>query len=75
MVMSMAVRLAAARGRRFSIPDRSGHLFRPHDGHLFPSEMDTLGDRLELVRDAALARRGRAQHGPADDRLGEAAGG
>jgi hypothetical protein len=28
MVMSMAVTLAAARGRRFSIPDRSGHLFR-----------------------------------------------
>ena len=26
MVMSMAVTLAAARGRRFSIPDRSGHL-------------------------------------------------
>src|SRR4051794_679499 len=28
MVMSMAVTLAAARGPRFSIPDRSGHLFR-----------------------------------------------
>ena len=28
MVMSMAVTLAAARGRRFSIPDESGHLFR-----------------------------------------------
>src|SRR6266545_4173631 len=28
MVMSMAVMLGAARGRRFSIPDRSGHLFR-----------------------------------------------
>ena len=25
-------------------------------GHLFPSEMDTLGDRLELVRDVAVAR-------------------
>src|SRR3990170_2519804 len=30
MVMSMAVMLGAARDRRFSIPDRSGHLFR-HD--------------------------------------------
>jgi hypothetical protein len=40
-------------------------------GHLFPSEMDTLGDRLELVRDAAVTRRERTQHGPADDRLGE----
>src|SRR3989442_8692790 len=28
MVMSMAVILGAARYRRFSIPDRSGHLFR-----------------------------------------------
>ena len=44
-------------------------------GHLFPSEMDTLGDRLELVRDAAMGRRERTQHGPADDRLGETAGG
>jgi hypothetical protein len=44
-------------------------------GHLFPSEMDTLGDRLELVRDAALTRRARTQHGPADDPLGETAGG
>ena len=43
-------------------------------GHLFPSEMDTLGDRLELVRDAAVARRGRTQHGPTDDRLGGTAG-
>jgi integrase len=41
--------------------------------HLFPSEMDTLGDRLELVRDVAVARLGRTQHGPADDRLGETA--
>jgi hypothetical protein len=44
-------------------------------GHLFPSEMDTLGDRLELVRDVAVARLGRTQHGPADSRLGESAGG
>jgi integrase len=44
-------------------------------GHLFPSEMDTLGDRLELARDAAVARLGRTQHGPADDRLEETAGG
>jgi integrase len=44
-------------------------------GHQFPSEMDTLGDRLELVRDAAVARLGRTQHGPADDRLSETAGG
>jgi integrase len=29
-------------------------------GHLFPSEMDTLGDRLELVREAALAERNAA---------------
>ena len=43
-------------------------------GHLFPSEMDTLGDRLELVRDVAVARLGRTQHGPADDRRGETAG-
>src|SRR5258706_9069809 len=33
MVMSMAVTLAAARGRRFSIPDRSGHLFRHAGRH------------------------------------------
>jgi hypothetical protein len=32
MVMSMAVRLAAAPGPRFSIPDRFGHPFRGHDG-------------------------------------------
>jgi integrase len=44
-------------------------------GHLFPSEMDTLGDRLELVRDVAVARLGRTQRGPADDRRGESAGG
>jgi integrase len=44
-------------------------------GHLFPSEMEALADRLEMVRDAALARRARTQHGPADNRLKEPAGG
>jgi integrase len=44
-------------------------------GHLFPSEMDPLGDRLELVRDVAAARLGRTQHGPGGDRLGGTAGG
>jgi hypothetical protein len=44
-------------------------------GHLFPSKTDTLGDRLELVREAAVARLGRTQHGPADNHLGETAGG
>src|SRR5215212_11286038 len=33
MVMSMAVILRAARGRRFSIPDRSTHLFRHAGRH------------------------------------------
>jgi hypothetical protein len=40
-------------------------------GHLFPSEMDTLRDRLELLRDAAMARRERTQRGPTDNRLRE----
>jgi hypothetical protein len=40
-----------------------------------PSEMGTLGGRLELVRDAAVTRRERTQHGPTDDRLGQTAGG
>jgi integrase len=44
-------------------------------GHLFPSEMEALADRLELVRDAALAKRARTQDGPADTRLSETAGG
>ena len=44
-------------------------------GHLFPSEMDTLGDRLELVRDVAVARPGRTQDGPSDFPSGESAGG
>lgn len=44
-------------------------------GHLFPSEMEALADRLEMVRDAAIARRARTQHGPADNDLGGTAGG
>jgi integrase len=44
-------------------------------GHLFPSEMEALADRLEMVRDAALVKRSRTQYGPADNRLGEPAGG
>jgi integrase len=44
-------------------------------GHLFPSEMEALADRLEMVRDAALARRARTQGGPTDNRLRETAGG
>jgi integrase len=43
-------------------------------GHLFPSEMEALA-RLELLRDAALAKRARTQDGPADTRLSETAGG
>ena len=43
--------------------------------HLFPSEMEALANRLELVRDAALAKRGRTQGGPTGNRLGEPAGG
>jgi hypothetical protein len=37
--------------------------------------MEALADRLEMVRDAALAKRARTQHGPADKRLEESAGG
>jgi integrase len=44
-------------------------------GHLFPSEMEALADRLEMVRDAAIARRARTQHGPADNDLSRTAGG
>ena len=40
-------------------------------GHLFPSEMEALADRLETVRDAAIARRARTQHGPTDNDLRE----
>ena len=44
-------------------------------GHLFPSEMEALDDRLEMVRDAALAKRARTQRGPTDNRGRETAGG
>jgi integrase len=43
-------------------------------GHLFPSDMEALADRLETVRDAAIARRERTQHGPTDDGVGVTAG-
>jgi integrase len=43
-------------------------------GHLFPSEMEALADRLELVRDAAVARRSRTQRGPTEDDVGKSAG-
>jgi integrase len=44
-------------------------------GHLFPSEMEALADRLEMVRDAALAKRARTQRGPTANCVGEPAGG
>jgi hypothetical protein len=44
-------------------------------GHLFPTEWEALADRLEMVRDAALAKRARTQHGPADNDLSGIAGG
>ena len=37
--------------------------------------MDTLEDRLLLVRDGVVARLARTQHGPADSHLDEPAGG
>jgi integrase len=43
-------------------------------GHLFPSEMEALADRLELVRDAAVARRSRTQRGPTEDDVAKSAG-
>jgi hypothetical protein len=43
-------------------------------GHLFPSELEALADRLEQTRMAALANRERTQRGPAVVRLGESAG-
>jgi len=43
-------------------------------GHLFPSELEALADRLELARAAALANRTRTQHGPEVVALGERAG-
>ena len=44
-------------------------------GHLFPSEMEALADRLETVRDAAIARRARTRYGPTGSSLSEPAGG
>jgi hypothetical protein len=55
--------------------DRFGQPDRNIPAHLFPSEMEALADRLEMVRDAALAKRARTQRGPTDNRLGETAGG
>jgi F420-0:gamma-glutamyl ligase len=43
-------------------------------GHLFPSELEALADRLEQARAAALAVRERTQRGPAVVVLGEGAG-
>jgi Phage integrase family len=43
-------------------------------GHLFPSELEALADRLEQVRTAALANRVRTQRGPAVVNLAESAG-
>ena len=43
--------------------------------YLFPSEMEALGDRLEMVRDAAKARRARTRYGPTDNDLSGTAGG
>jgi integrase len=43
-------------------------------GHLFPSELEALADRLEQVRTAALANRERTQRGPAVVKLAETAG-
>jgi hypothetical protein len=43
-------------------------------GHLFPSEMETPADRLELVRDAALAKRPRTQRGPTANSVSKRAG-
>jgi integrase len=44
-------------------------------GHLFPSELEALADRLEQTRMAALANRERTQRGPVVVTLTEAAGG
>jgi integrase len=43
-------------------------------GHLFPSEMEALGERLEAVRDAARTRRPRPQGGPVVVPMRETAG-
>ena len=44
-------------------------------GHLFPSELEALADRLEQTRMAALAKRARTQRGPTGSPLSEPAGG
>jgi integrase len=44
-------------------------------GHLFPSELEALADRLEQTRMAALASRERTERGPAVIMLTETAGG
>jgi integrase len=44
-------------------------------GHLFPSEMEALADRLEQTRMAALANRERTSRGPTVVKLSESAGG
>jgi integrase len=43
-------------------------------GHLFPSEMEALADRLETIRDAARKKGPRTQRGPVVVALGETAG-
>jgi integrase len=43
-------------------------------GHLFPSELEALADRLEQARTAALADRERTERGPAVVALGERVG-
>jgi integrase len=43
-------------------------------GHLFPSELEALADRLEQARAVALANRARTQGGPAVVALGKRAG-
>jgi integrase len=43
-------------------------------GHLFPSELEALADRLEQARTVPLAHRERTQRGPAVVALGERAG-
>jgi hypothetical protein len=58
------VTVVSSPGRRAGL-DTYGHRF-PSGGHLFPSEMDILGERLELVRDVAVAGLGRTQRGPAE---------
>jgi hypothetical protein len=43
-------------------------------GHLFPSEMEALADRLEQAGTAALVNRERTQRGPVVLKLNESAG-